>query len=320
MLSYIDWLRKQIGSHKVIIPFVTVIVRDEEDSVLLQRRTDFSFLGLPGGILEMEEDIETGARRELLEETGLEVSDLSLVGIYTDPKYDVTYPNGDQVQQFTFCLQGKVSGGRMQPDGQETYEQYFIPPDELDLNQVPLWYRDMLEEAEMKGPPRFRPPNTALDPRDQIAAIRPFIGHERFSGLGSAILLDREDGKFMMLQHVGETHWRLPSGFCNLGENAARTAVREAWEELALHVVPDRIIGVHATPQLDTTYANGDKIHNIGVVFHALITGGTIALDPVEIADMAWMSPQEALANVHPSRRDFYKEILRHQQTGYFIA
>jgi 8-oxo-dGTP pyrophosphatase MutT (NUDIX family) len=320
MLSYIDWLRKQIGNRKVFLPFATVIVRDEENRILLQKRTDFSFWGLPGGILEMEEDIETGARRELLEETGLTVGKLRLVGIYTDPKYDLTYPNGDQVQQFTFCLEGKVSGGRMQPDGHETIDQNFVSIDELAQYTLPLWYRDMLTEADLNEVPRFRAPNSPVETSDQIASIRPFIGKQRFAGMGAAIVLDRDDGKLLMLQHVGEAHWRLPSGFCNLGENAAQTAVREAWEELGLHIVPDRIIGVHATNQLNTTYANGDRIRNVGVIFHAHVTGGTLNLDPVEVADMAWMAPQEALASVHPMRRDHYKNIVRHQEAGYFIT
>jgi 8-oxo-dGTP pyrophosphatase MutT (NUDIX family) len=320
MLSYVDWLRNEIGNRKVFLPFATMIVRDEADKVLLQKRTDFTFWGLPGGILEMEEDIETGARRELLEETGLTVGEVRLVGIYTDPKYDLIYPNGDQVQQFTFCLEGRLSGGRMEPDGQETTEQLFVSMDELDQYSLPIWYRDMLLEAEMKGAPRFRSPNNPLETNDQIASIRPFVGHDRFAGMGAAIVLDREDGKLLMLQHVGEAYWRIPSGFCDLGENAAQTAVREAWEELGLHIIPDRIIGVHATTQLNTTYANGDQIRNVGVIFHAQVKGGTFALDPVEIAEMAWMSPPEILASVHPTRLDHYKEVLRHQEAGYFIG
>ena len=320
MTSYVDWLREKIGHRKVFLPFATVIVRDDQDRILLQERTDFDFWGLPGGVLEMDEDIETGARRELLEETGLTVGDLRLVGIYTDPKYDVTYPNGDQVQQFTFCLEGKVSGGRMRPDGRETSRQVFVSEAERGNYALPVWYRDMLAEADMKAAPRFRAAHSLAQTADQIANVRPFIGHDRFAGMGAAIVLDRQDGKILMLQHVGEEFWRIPSGFCDLGENAAQTAVREAWEELNLHVIPDRIIGVHATPQLNTTYANGDQIRNVGVVFHGQVTGGTLVLDPHEIADMAWMSADEALATVHPTRRNHYQHILRHQESGYFVT
>jgi 8-oxo-dGTP diphosphatase len=58
----------------------------------LIRREHEPFAGswaLPGGFLELEETIEIGARRELREETGLEIScPLHFVGVYGDPGRD----------------------------------------------------------------------------------------------------------------------------------------------------------------------------------------------------------------------------------------
>ena len=318
MSSYVEWLRNQIGPRKVFLPFATVILRDEQDRVLVQRRTDFDFWGLPGGVLEMDEDIESGARRELLEETGLLAGDLHLVGIYTDPKYDVTYPNYDQVQQFTFCLQGRVAGGSMKPDGEETTQQEFVPVAELAHYALPLWYSDMLVEAGTNGSPRFRPPYALRQTADQIANVRPFIGHERFSGMGVSVVLTREDGRVLMLQHVNEDYWRLPAGYCELGENAAQTAVREMWEELRLRIDVQRIIGVYAN--LNSTYANGDQVRVVGVVFAARIRGGSLQIDRTEVASMAWMTPEQIMASIDPVRRDLYVNILRHLQGGYFIS
>ncbi len=318
--SYVEWLRDHVGRRKVFLPFATVILRDDNGRVLLQRRSDFDFWGLPGGVLEMDEDIETAARRELLEETGLAAGLLRLVGIYTDPKYDLQYPNGDKVQQFTFCLEGQMTGGRMQPDGRETTEQRFVPVDDLSQYDLPLWYRDMLIEAEQNTTPQFRPPSANATTADQIAAVRPYVGKLRFSGVGASIVIDRDDGKMLMLQHAGEEHWRIPSGFSDLGENAAQTAVREVWEELGLHIEPVRLIGVHATPRLNTTYANGDRIRNVGVLFYARTNGGTLKLDPHEIREIAWMSPREVLSSVHRSRLQHYKDILSYREAGCFIS
>ena len=130
-MSYIQWIRGRVGRSKIYLVFATVVLRDHHGHILLQRRSDFDFWGLPGGALEIDEDIETCARRELAEETGLAAGELRLVGVYTEPRYDVTYPNGDQVQQFTICFEGRVSGGRMQPDGRETTYQQFFAPAEL---------------------------------------------------------------------------------------------------------------------------------------------------------------------------------------------
>jgi ADP-ribose pyrophosphatase/8-oxo-dGTP diphosphatase len=56
--------------------------------VLVQRR-DNGRWSLPGGIVDWGEDIPASARRELLEETGLNLIKINrLVGVYSDPKRD----------------------------------------------------------------------------------------------------------------------------------------------------------------------------------------------------------------------------------------
>ncbi len=318
-MSYVAWLRERVGHRKVYLPYVTVIARDNHGRVLLQRRTDFEFWGLPGGVLELDEDVQTGARRELAEETGLGVGTLRLVGIYTDPRYDVLYPNGDAVQQFTICVEGRVHGGVMRADGLETWDQEFVSPAALAAYDLPLWYRDMLREAAQGGPPAFRPPYSAVPTADQIAQVRPFLGHDLVAGVGATAVIGDANGRILLLQHQGEEGWRLPSGFAELGENAAQTAVREVWEETGLDIEPVRLLGVHASPVLDTLYANGDRVHNVGAVFQARILGGELLLDSREIAAMAWLEPREIPDRITVERRPLYEHILGCLDEGSFL-
>ncbi len=58
-----------------------VIIDDQGRALLVQRR-DNGHWEAPGGILELDEDITTGLRREVREETGLEVEPERLTGIY----------------------------------------------------------------------------------------------------------------------------------------------------------------------------------------------------------------------------------------------
>jgi len=52
--------------------------------IVLIRRRDSGLWGFPGGLVDWGEDVETAAKRELFEETGLELTSVGrLVGVYS---------------------------------------------------------------------------------------------------------------------------------------------------------------------------------------------------------------------------------------------
>ena len=80
-------------------PALTVdcVLFDVHGRVLLIRRKNEPFKGgyaLPGGFVDVGESVEDACRREVLEETGLTVKDLRLIGVYSDPRRD---PRGHTV-------------------------------------------------------------------------------------------------------------------------------------------------------------------------------------------------------------------------------
>lgn len=57
--------------------------------IVLIRRRDNGLWGLPGGMVDWGKDISSAVRRELAEETGLEVAQIRrLVGVYSSPDRD----------------------------------------------------------------------------------------------------------------------------------------------------------------------------------------------------------------------------------------
>ena len=95
MANYIRWLRSRIGSRKTILVYTTALIRDAEGRLLFQRRTDFDWWGLPGGVVELGETFRDSAVREAAEETGLHVETQRLIGLYASPEWDFAYPNGE---------------------------------------------------------------------------------------------------------------------------------------------------------------------------------------------------------------------------------
>lgn len=70
---------------------VDCVVLDAADRILLIRRKNPPFAGdlaLPGGFVEIGETVEDACRREVHEETGVRLTSLTLVGVYSDPKRD----------------------------------------------------------------------------------------------------------------------------------------------------------------------------------------------------------------------------------------
>jgi 8-oxo-dGTP diphosphatase len=70
---------------------VAVVTRGASPRVLLIQRRKPPFAGawaLPGGFVDENEPLEAAARRELQEETGLTVDELTQLGTYGDPGRD----------------------------------------------------------------------------------------------------------------------------------------------------------------------------------------------------------------------------------------
>lgn len=319
-MSYIAWLRRRVGRRKIFLVFATVVLQDEDGRVLLQRRADFDWWGLPGGALELDEDIEGCARRELREETGYEAGPLRLLGVYTEPEFDVTYPNGDKVQPFTFCFAGTVQGGQPRPDGVETTGQQFFDLATAVTLPLPPWYRAMLADLPRPGRPAFSPPFARDKVVDQIRDIRPFIGHDWLIAPGASVAVVRDDGCILMVRRADNGQWALPAGYCDLGENVAHTAVRETWEETGYHIRPERIIGVYSHDRFRHTFPNGDQVKNVGVTFRARLLSGTPELDSAELKEMAWMPLPVAERAISAGYRPYFDAVWRHLHQGVVVG
>jgi ADP-ribose pyrophosphatase YjhB (NUDIX family) len=89
----------------------SAVILDGQDRVLLVRREDTGLWGLPGGVMEPGERVSEAVRREVAEETGLEVRPERLVGVYSDPDLVVVYPGVAALQPVVLCFACEVDDG-----------------------------------------------------------------------------------------------------------------------------------------------------------------------------------------------------------------
>ena len=100
-MDYLLNLRKFVGHAPLQMVGAATLIVDAENRLLLMKRSDSGFWGPPGGAVELGEIVETAARREVREETGLELGPLIPFGIFSGPELFYRYPNGDEVYNVT---------------------------------------------------------------------------------------------------------------------------------------------------------------------------------------------------------------------------
>ncbi len=153
MSGYIMGLRKVVGHRPLLQVGASTVVRDEWGRILLQKRTDNGCWGYAGGSVELDEDVESAARRELFEETGLVAQEMRLVGVFSGPDLHYIYPNGDEVSNVDILFECTKWTGDLVMQEDETAGLRFFYPDEVPENLSPPIVRPLrtyLEELKKR--------------------------------------------------------------------------------------------------------------------------------------------------------------------------
>lgn len=134
-MNYIQEIRNLVGHRPIIMVGAAVLISNEQGQVLLLRRADNGLWGSPGGALEPGESLAQAARRETREETGLEVGEMHLFGVFSGDEFSYEYPNGDQVYNVIVVFHSSECQGTPAMDAESTAICYFHP-EEIVLEQV----------------------------------------------------------------------------------------------------------------------------------------------------------------------------------------
>lgn len=121
-----------------IVPSANVIVVNDQDQILMIRRTDNSNWAVPGGGMDLGESITEAAVRETREETGITCKITGLIGIYTNPHHVIRYTsNGEVRQEFSIVFVARPVGGKLRASSESSEPQWVSPAAVSDLQMHP---------------------------------------------------------------------------------------------------------------------------------------------------------------------------------------
>lgn len=157
-MDYILQLRQYIGHRPILMVGAGIFVLDEQDRVLLMKRSDNGCWGFPGGSTEPGEVVEEAAKRETFEEANITVREMSLYGVFSGPELYYKYPNGDEVYNVTIMFLSRDWDGEVRLNHEHT-EWGWFSADEIPENVSPP-IRPIMEQFKSA----FSKPDTLRNP------------------------------------------------------------------------------------------------------------------------------------------------------------
>ncbi|WP_327384123.1 NUDIX hydrolase [Streptomyces sp. NBC_01207] len=141
MLLYMSTGSPQAKSTPLHSVSVAGAVIREDGRLLAIRRADNGTWELPGGVLELTEPPEAGVRREVLEETGIEVEVGELTGVYKNTTRGIV----------ALVFRCKPSGGTERTSEESTAVDW-LTPEEISAQMSEVYAIRLLDALDNAGP------------------------------------------------------------------------------------------------------------------------------------------------------------------------
>jgi 8-oxo-dGTP diphosphatase len=150
---------------------------------------------------------------------------------------------------------------------------------------------------------------------DYIKGLREKIGTDLLLVPGVTAIIFNQRREVLLHRATDDGKWYTIGGAMDPGENPADAAVREAFEETGLRVVPKRIVGVYADPVV--VYANGDRVIYVSTCFECEVIGGTLGSGDDESLELRYF-PVDRLPELLPSHRHRIEQALKETDRAWF--
>jgi len=145
-MGYVEDLRKIVGHIPLILVGAVVIITNDNNQILLQKRMHHPVgrYGLPGGLMELGESTLETAQREVYEETGLTVGILKLIDVFSGKENYIKTPNGDEFYVVVTAYWTNEFSGNLRINDTESMSLEFVNIDELPEN-IPGSHKEIIK-------------------------------------------------------------------------------------------------------------------------------------------------------------------------------
>lgn len=143
--SYLSQVRKLIDKQELIITAARAVISDQEGRILFIRRRDNGLWAMPAGGQELGESILDCLKREVKEESGLDVILATPMAIYS--QVSIVTASGDPYQLFLVQFLVDEWSGELVTETDETVDARFLDLDELPEN-IPDSYHEVLKDLQ----------------------------------------------------------------------------------------------------------------------------------------------------------------------------
>lgn len=124
-MDYILQLRQYIGHRPILLVGAAILLVDQQNRLLMMKRSDNHSWGIPGGAIEPGEPLEIAAKREAFEETNLEIDGMTLFGAFSGPELYYKYPNGDEVHNVSVVYLSRAWHGEIKLNAEHSEWKWF---------------------------------------------------------------------------------------------------------------------------------------------------------------------------------------------------
>lgn len=147
-MAYCDVIRQMIGNSPLIIVRPSVAIVNHDGEILLSRYSGTAW-GIPGGILQLNESVEECISRNVLEDIGVKIKRLSLIGVYSGKELiNLVEESGDEYHTVAIGYLCTDYEGEITPDKNQGIEAQFFR-----FNQLPQELDPFIKNklVELKG-------------------------------------------------------------------------------------------------------------------------------------------------------------------------